>query len=100
MARQTINDKVFTDVNDYAERVKESKENLLILSEIRQPVFILWGKEDRALDVSSVQVFEQYLPDSTSFIMEGVGHSPIVERPKESAALVLEFLNQSKGRGD
>lgn len=93
MARQAINDKIFKDINDYAERVKESKENLQVLSTIQQPAFILWGKEDRALDVSSVQVFEQYLPNSTSFIMEGVGHGPMIERPVESAELVLDFLN-------
>ena len=95
MARQAINDKIFADINDYAERVKVSQENLKILSEIQQPAFILWGKEDRALDVSSVEVFEQYLPNSSSFIMEGVGHGPMIERPKESAELVLNFLNKA-----
>lgn len=94
MARQAINDKIFADINDYAERVKVSKENLKVLSEIQQPAFILWGREDRALDVSSVEVFEQYLPNSSSFIMDGVGHGPMIERPEESAKLVLSFLNK------
>jgi pimeloyl-ACP methyl ester carboxylesterase len=94
MARQSINDKIFADINDYAEQVKISKENLQVLSEIQQPVFILWGKEDRALDVSSVQVFEQYLANSSSFIMEGVGHGPMIERPEESAELVKAFLSK------
>ncbi|MEH6450632.1 MAG: alpha/beta hydrolase [Oleispira sp.] len=93
MARQAINDKIFADINDYAERVKLSQENLKLLSEIQRPAFILWGKEDRALDVSSVEVFEQYLPNSSSFIMEGVGHGPMIERPVESAELVLNFLH-------
>lgn len=93
MARQAINDKIFADINDYAERVKLSQENLKLLSEIQQPAFILWGREDRALDVSSVEVFEQYLPNSSSFIMEGVGHGPMIERPEESAQLVLNFLH-------
>ena len=93
MARQAINDKIFADINDYSERVKVSQENLQVLSEIEQPAFILWGREDRALDVSSVQVFEQYLPNSTSFIMEGVGHGPMIEQPENSAKLVLDFLH-------
>jgi len=93
MARQAINDKIFADINNYAERVKVSKENLKVLSEIQQPAFILWGKEDRALDVSSVKVFEEYLSNSSSYIMEGVGHGPMIERPEESAELVLNFLN-------
>lgn len=93
MARQAINDKIFADITVYAERVKVSKENLQVLSEIEQPAFILWGREDRALDVSSVKVFEQYLPNASSFIMEGVGHGPMIEQPENSAKLVLNFLD-------
>jgi len=96
MARQEINDKIFADINDYAEQVKVTKANLKLLEEIQQPAFILWGKEDRALDVSSVAVFEQHLANSTSFIMEGVGHGPMIERPVESAELVKTFIQQLK----
>ncbi len=92
MARQSINDKIFADINEYAERAKLTHENLKVLNEIQQPAFILWGKEDRALDVSSVEVFEKHLVNSSSFIMEGVGHGPMIERPEESAKLVEEFL--------
>lgn len=92
MARQGINDKIFIDINNYAERVRETKENLRVLEAIKQPVFILWGKEDRALDVSSVEVFEKHLPNSSAVIMEGVGHGPMIERPVESAELVLHFM--------
>ena len=93
MARQSINDKIFADINEYAEKVKVTGENLKLLSEINQPAFIIWGKEDRALDVSSIEVFEAHLPRSQSHIMEGVGHGPMIERPKESAELVKSFLH-------
>lgn len=96
MARQEINDKIFADINAYAERVKETKDNLRVLEAIKHPVFILWGKEDRALDVSSVEVFEKHLPNSSAVIMEGVGHGPMIERPNESAELVLHFMNSLK----
>ncbi len=96
MARQSINDKIFIDINNYAERVKETQANLRILEAIKQPVFILWGKEDRALDVSSVEVFEKHLPNSSAVIMEGVGHGPMIERPVESAELVLHFMRSIK----
>ena len=97
MARQDINSKIFADIHAVAEAAKHSDEHLTMLEEINQPVLILWGKEDRALDVSSVQVFEQYLPNSRSFIFEGVGHAPMLERPSESAELVLGFLS---GKGE
>jgi abhydrolase domain-containing protein 6 len=92
MARQSINDKIFADIHEYSERVKITQENLKLLDEIQQPAFILWGKEDRALDVSSVEVFEEHLMNSSSYVMEGVGHAPMLERPEESAKLVADFL--------
>lgn len=62
------------------------------LSQIHAPVFLLWGDGDRILDVSSVRVFERYLPRVSTVIMEDCGHSPMVERPKEAAAHYARFL--------
>ena len=94
MARKDINAKIFADIHAVAEAAKHNDDHLKMLEQIQQPVLILWGKEDRALDVSSVQVFEQYLSDSRSHIFEGVGHAPMLERPSDSAEIVLEFLAQ------
>jgi len=94
MARKDINAKIFADIHAVAEAAKESDDHLQMLQQIKHPVLILWGKEDRALDVSSVQVFEQYLPDSRSYIFEGVGYAPMLERPSDSAEIVLNFINK------
>jgi len=91
-ARNDINSKIFADIHAVAEAAKTSDDNLIMLQQIHQPVLILWGEQDRALDVSSVAVFEQHLPDSRSFIFPHIGHAPMLEAPDDSAALVLEFI--------
>lgn len=91
-ARNAINIKIFEDIHAVAEKAKHSDEHLKMLEEIKQPVLILWGEKDRALDVSSVAVFEHYLPDSRSFIFPDLGHAPMLEAPEDSAELVLEFV--------
>ena len=92
MARNDINKKIFADIHAAAEVAKQNDDNLKMLQQIQQPVLILWGEKDRALDVSSVAVFEQYLPDSRSFIFPQLGHAPMLEAPDDSAALLREFL--------
>lgn len=64
------------------------------LAEIRQPVLIIWGEFDRVLDVSSIDVMRPLLPQAEVVIMQDTGHIPMLERPQQSAAHYLEFLEQ------
>jgi len=88
MERQAINERIFKDI------ATEEMVNMAFLPEINIPVFILWGKQDRVLDVSSVGVFEEQLPDTYSVIMEDIGHAPMVEAPETSAGHYLQFLKR------
>lgn len=63
-----------------------------LLSDIRQPVLIIWGEYDRVLDVSSIDVMRPLLPQASVIVMEDTGHLPMLERPEETAAHYLEFL--------
>ncbi|MCL4212938.1 MAG: alpha/beta fold hydrolase [Gemmatimonadales bacterium] len=53
---------------------------------------IVWGDRDRALHVASGEVLRALIPNATLVIMPGIGHAPMIERPKESATRYLEFL--------
>ena len=64
-----------------------------ILPGISAPVFVLWGRHDRLLDVSSVDVIRELKPGATTVILEESGHLPILEEPKASAAHYGEFLS-------
>lgn len=63
-----------------------------VLAAIESPVFILWGDNDKILDVSSVSVMQRALPDADVVIMDDMGHVPMLERPAETAGHYLTFL--------
>lgn len=63
------------------------------LREVRLPVMLMWGKQDRLIDVSSVPVWQTALPQSKVHVLEGIGHMPMVEAPTMSAELYQRFLN-------
>ena len=62
------------------------------LPKIKTRTLVLWGDQDRILDVSSVQVFQNGLPNSTVIILKNCGHVPMEERPQETAEHYLTFL--------
>ncbi len=62
------------------------------LGEVRVPTLIIWGRHDRLLDVSCVPVLEAGIPGSRSHIFEHVGHVPMIEDPKATAAVMKGFL--------
>jgi abhydrolase domain-containing protein 6 len=70
------------------------KDVASILPDLRLPVLILWGAQDRITHVSSVQVLERYLPNSKTVIMPDCGHMPMLERPKEAAMDYVTFLKE------
>jgi len=55
------------------------------------PTLIVWGGEDRALHVGSAEILKKLMPRSQIIVMPGVGHLPMVERPRQSADDYLKF---------
>ncbi|WP_212630351.1 alpha/beta fold hydrolase [Pseudomonas sp. KB-10] len=66
------------------------------LTKIQAPTLLLWGRQDRVLDVSSIEVMQPLLRSSSVVIMDNVGHAPMLERPEESALLYRRFLQSMK----
>lgn len=64
------------------------------LKGVKLPTLLLWGKEDRLIDVSSVPVWQAALPHAQVAVWDGIGHMPMVERPAESAALYKTFISR------
>lgn len=62
------------------------------LAEIKVPFFLMWGKQDELLDVSSVAVWQAGVPNIKVHVFEDLGHMPMLEAPKQSALLLDEFL--------
>jgi pimeloyl-ACP methyl ester carboxylesterase len=85
--RKGMNEKIFADIIKAGKYIAQQ-----VLSAIKTPTLILWGKEDRVIYVSSVSVFERYLSNHRSVIWENVGHAPMVKRPEETAKFLNDFI--------
>lgn len=61
---------------------------------IAQPVLILWGRRDEILPVSMGFKLAAELPAATLVVMDGVMHSPQIERPTQTASIVEDFIDR------
>jgi pimeloyl-ACP methyl ester carboxylesterase len=66
------------------------------LSLITTPTLILWGENDKWIDVNYAHQFNSSIKGSTLVILPGVGHTPMEESPKESVIPLLEFLKSKQ----
>ena len=64
------------------------------LGEVKVPTLIIWGRHDQLLDVSCVPVLEAGIAGSVAHIFDHVGHVPMIEDPKATAAVMKGFLSQ------
>lgn len=96
LARSDINAKIFSDMLATKTNLEESGFQQSIQTTIAQaniPTLIMWGEEDRVLDVSAAAAFKELIPAAQVHIFEGVGHLPMVEIPNESADIYQQFLS-------
>lgn len=61
---------------------------------IRAPALVLWGEQDRILDVSCSDAFRRLLPQATVKILRGIGHLPMLEAPALTARSLRRFWDQ------
>ncbi|MGM0569332.1 alpha/beta fold hydrolase [Marinobacter sp.] len=90
MARQSINDQIFDAILSSGEQLDLSG----ILPAIEAPTLIVWGKQDRVLAPENAGVFAEGIENSTVVLLDGVGHVPMLEVPKQSAELWHGFLQR------
>ena len=89
ISRQQIGEKIYRELAP-ANSMKAEEA----LPKIHVPALVVWGDQDKVLDVSSVGVFKQYLPQAKVTVFKGVGHAPPLERSEETARLYEDFLKQ------
>ena len=66
------------------------------LPNIKAQTLILWGDQDKVLDVSSVPVFEKGLKNHKTVIIKDCGHLPMLEKPQETATQYIDFISGIK----
>jgi pimeloyl-ACP methyl ester carboxylesterase len=84
----------------YEKELKEIGPDFLSLEKelpnIKAPTLILWGDQDKVLDVSSVPVFEKGLKNHKTVIIKDCGHVPMMEKPQETATQYIDFIKSIK----
>ncbi len=84
----------------YEKELKEIGPDFLSLEKdlpkIKAPALILWGDQDKVLDVSSVPVFEKGLKNHKTVIIKDCGHLPMLEKPQETATQYIDFISGIK----
>jgi len=93
--RAGLNQKIFDDM--LATRNEAEIQNLPenIRSQVTMPVLIIWGEQDRVLDVSATAAFKKLMPQAEVKILPEIGHVPQIEAPEETAQLITDFISVS-----
>ena len=62
------------------------------LNRVKNPVQIIWGKNDAIIPPECADLFQNALPNSTVKLIDNCGHLPQMEQPDEFVKLVNNFL--------
>ena len=89
---RAFNDKIYGDITGGGRLLPLEP----LLPRITAPALILWGDSDRLLHPSGARVFAAGLRDSETVILQACGHSPMNERPAETASIYVQFLDRSE----
>nr|XP_015203468.1 PREDICTED: monoacylglycerol lipase ABHD6 isoform X3 [Lepisosteus oculatus] len=66
---------------------------------IMAPVQVIWGKQDQVVDVSGAAVLADAIPGCRVDLLENCGHSVVMERPRKTAKLLLDFIISQQNTG-
>lgn len=61
-----------------------------------RPTIVMWGGKDKVLPPKHLTAAKEWFPHAQTKLFPGVGHMPQIERPKEFAATVRDFVASSK----
>jgi pimeloyl-ACP methyl ester carboxylesterase len=65
------------------------------LNSLTVPTLIVWGAHDRVLHVSGARILGGVIPNAKTVVMDEAGHLPMIESPRETAQLYLNFLGRT-----
>jgi pimeloyl-ACP methyl ester carboxylesterase len=63
------------------------------LARYKGPALIVWGEEDRMVPIEHARAYQAGLSGAKLSLLAGCGHSPQVEKPKETADLLKAFFS-------
>ncbi|XP_036595297.1 monoacylglycerol lipase ABHD6 isoform X2 [Trichosurus vulpecula] len=63
------------------------------MEKIQVPTQVIWGKQDQVLDVSGADLLAKGISNCQVELLENCGHSVVMERPRKTAKLIMEFFS-------
>jgi len=66
------------------------------LARVRAPTLVLSGRHDVQFPWQAAEAASRRIPESRFAAIEDAGHFPMVERPRETAQLISEFLGAKR----
>jgi len=63
---------------------------------IQAPTLVIWGDQDRVLNVSGSEVFRKGIKSSELLVLPGIGHMPLIESARECATAWMEFVEKTR----
>ena len=90
--REALLDQIFWAI------ARDSLENPVNdrLHEVKCPTLIVWGRHDRLIDVSAVDVLKDRIKGSEAVVFDHVAHVPMIEDPQAFATAHLGFLERAR----
>lgn len=87
VADKPMNDRIYSTIRqlpvDMPERLRASG--------YAKPALVVWGDKDRVLHVDGAKELAAALPNAQLRIMQNMGHSPMLEKPEQTAKDYLAF---------
>lgn len=81
----------------FKEITADSAENYV--KGLKTPTLIVFGDKDRAIHPATADILHKLMPHSEVIMMQGIGHLPMIENPKQSAKDYLTFQDKlEKGK--
>ncbi len=89
VATRDFNDKIHDDIKGDGYVALEP-----LLPSVQAETLVLWGDTDRVLHPSGAEVFGELLPRAEVVMMKDMGHAPMIERPAETAGILIDFFSR------
>ena len=63
-----------------------------LLSSVRAPTLVLWGRHDTIIPLEHARVFRERIEGARLLVLEDAFHNPMVDRPADFNTALLQFL--------
>lgn len=65
-----------------------------VLRQLRMPALVLCGRHDRLCPIERHELMHDLIPGSRLTIIEDAGHLPTLEKPEETNAALVRWLEE------